>query len=381
MLSRCRIRRLAVIGVLVCVAALPAFAEDVEKKFRVGLALGGFNPQDKVKSQAANVLVLVDENQVPSDLFVDPRNDSAVFGELGIQSAGAATVYGQYAVTKVFILEASLGYSKHDVGEVEIQAQFPAQNIPEELGAIDMSFYRVPLGELERIPIQFTALARFRPRASFNPYVGAGIGYSFIGFEPGSEFDDLSVNLDNSVGAQAVIGSSFSNNPGFQLPPQSALTNLVGASVSAGDSFEWHLAGGAELSFRRNWTLFLDLRFTVASQSMNVTFNGTPDLGITVPNLRDFETSSYGSMIYGPFQLSSGGLVDGGSLQWEDRADLSMPATDEENEICVTNPTECEFAVGEQFQDGQLDPGLYYVQGGSFDYDGIGIQIGVRYTF
>ena len=57
------------------------------------------------------------------------------------------------------------------------------------------------VGELERVPIQITALARFRPRASFNPYFGAGIGYSILGFDPDPAFDELSLNMDQSTRA------------------------------------------------------------------------------------------------------------------------------------------------------------------------------------
>ena len=31
--------------------------------------------------------------------------------------------------------------------------------------------------------------------------------------------------------------------------------------------------------------------------------------------------------------------------------------------------------------DGQLDPGFYYAQGGSFKLDAFSMQVGIRYTF
>ena len=31
--------------------------------------------------------------------------------------------------------------------------------------------------------------------------------------------------------------------------------------------------------------------------------------------------------------------------------------------------------------DGRLDPGIYYVQGGTFSWSGLSLQVGFRYTF
>jgi hypothetical protein len=360
--------RLLVVLVLAGFAVSPALAEDVEKKFRLGFAIGGWNADDELESDSANVLVLVDESFVTEQLFFDPRNDSAVFGELSIQSGPIGTFYAQYAVNKIFIVEASVGYGKYDVGDIEVQAQFDKVDVP-DTQPFNFSFFRVQVGELDRIPIQFTGMARFRPRASFNPYVGAGIGYAFIGFEPSQEFNDLSVNMDASLGEQSRLTGSFNAAPSFFTSGTPGA--IEGATIDASDTFEWHLAGGAELSFRRNWSAFFDIRLTFASREFTVGFNGGQYLGIPVPNLTDFSDAPAASSVYGPVQVFTGGLLDGGSIQPRETAD---PDTD-----CDVTPVDCVFVVGEF--DGETDTGAYYAQGGSVDFDGIALQFGVRYTF
>jgi hypothetical protein len=46
---------------------------------------------------------------------------------------------------------------------------------------------------------------------------------------------------------------------------------------------------------------------------------------------------------------------------------------------CRADPEDCTFVVGAF--DGELDTGFYYAQGGTIDYDGLSVQIGIRYTF
>jgi hypothetical protein len=360
--------------VLMACACSAAGAEDVAKKFRIGLSVGGYNNTDEISSDAANELTLVDEDQVFSRIFIDPRDDSAVFGNLDLRSSGIATISAQYAVNQVFIIEASVGYTRADVGDAEVQAQFRLIDIP-DMESFNFLVYRIPVGEMERIPLQFTALARFRPRATFNPYVGAGIGYSFVGFEPSDEFNELSLNMDGSLGGQTRLTEATLGAPTLSLPSQSQIGPLTGASVDVRDTFEWHLAGGAELSFKRKWAAYVDLRWTFGSRSVNIGFNGKDYLGVPVPQLTDFETSPAATDVYGPIQITTGGLLDGGSIQLRP-AEGEPPDTD-----CVENPQDCDPYFDTTVPDGVVDTGFYYAQGGSLDYGEVSVQFGIRYTF
>jgi len=363
-----RVRTLAILiatGVVAGSSVDRAWAEDVEKRFRVSASFGMYNVQDEVRSDAANNLFLLNENLRIVRLYRDPRDDSAVFGTLEIQPGGIVGIQAQYAITKIFLVELGGGYQKTDVGDVEVQAQFRGIDIPDIL-RVQFAPYRIPVGEIEEFPLQLTFLGRFRPRASLNPFFGVGFGYTIQGFEPSSAFNDLSRTMDSLRGAQSLVTPDFPGDINLSVP--TTLIDLSGATVDVRDTWEWHLAGGMEYSFKRKWTAFFDMRYSFAARKLEVGFNGGGDLGIEVPNYTTFDGTV--SEVFGPILIQSGGLVDGGRL-------APVPGSPA-NTNCTTDPTRCEFVFE---PDGENDPGYYYAQGGQVKYDAFSLQIGVRYTF
>ncbi len=340
--------------------ALPVLAEDVEKRFRLSFSVGGFDTQDEIPSASANEFRLTDRDLVPVEVIRDPRDDSGVFGDLKISPTTRYTFTGQYAITKTLLVEASVGYQKGDVGDIEIQAQFSGVRPPEEEQFV-FRIFRITAGEMEQVPIQLTAINRFRPRAKLNPYLGAGVGYTLVGFDPSDELNELSINLDNSIGgfSQSGLGSI------------DVIENLSGVTVSARDTFAFHVVGGAEYSIKPKWSMFLDFRYSWASRAFNIQFNGQDELGISVPQGEEFLELSTG-LVYGPYIITSGGLVDGGRIGPSPTAPPNTDCSD------LAQAVDCEFIFE---PDGVLDTGAYYVQGGDIDYDGASLQIGVRYTF
>ena len=89
-MQRHSFRQVVPVALLVAVVVAPILAEDVEKKWRLGLTVGGFSPQDSITSDSANVLNLFDDELIFQKQFIDPRNDSAVFGELDMQPGHGA---------------------------------------------------------------------------------------------------------------------------------------------------------------------------------------------------------------------------------------------------------------------------------------------------
>jgi hypothetical protein len=195
------------------------------------------------------------------------------------------------------------------------------------------------------------------------------MGYTLIGFDPSDELNDLSRNMDNSRGGFRRLNpfpDTFSN----PLPPE----DLEGAHVDARDTFTWHLTGGAELGFRKNWSAFLDLRYTFASRSMSISFNGSDSLGSSVPDRQVYDTEPLADLAregeFGAYSITDGGLIDGGVV----KAKEGFPADTD----CDREPQNCDFFAE---PDGILDPGTYYVQGGDLRYDNITLHVGIRYTF
>jgi opacity protein-like surface antigen len=369
---------LATVCVLLVAGGSSVHAEDVEKKWRLGFNLGMSDSQGEIRSDAANILTVTDERDIQVRFFEDPRNDDAQGLKLQIDSAPRVTLSAQYAITKIFIVEMSAGYQRGDVGNIELQAEFALdprevdQRFKFRCAGCSANELAPPLpaisaGEIEMVPLMVTALARFRPRASFNPYIGAGIGYIITGFEPSSELDSLSKNMDSSIGRFTQL-QTFPN----RFNPVGTEGDLGPVNVEVPDTFEWHLMGGVEYTFKRKWATYLDINWAFTSQAMTLTFDPpSPSVGISVPNKRVFVTDPEATATYGAIEILEGGIVDGGSLQ---PIDPNAPS-----EICEVTPSACVFDGSKP--DGVPDPGIYYIKSGTLDYENVTLAIGVRYTF
>jgi hypothetical protein len=390
--------------------SIPAVAEDVEKKLRLSVALGGYNPLDDVQSNSANTLTVVDRVKFNEgtrevvDFFRDPRDDNAAFGALDVRSGTLGTLALQYALTKTFLLEASVGYIRSDVGDLEVAVELDGDPPPIEEITFQFSTFNVKAGELTRIPIQLDAIFRFRPRAKFNPYVGVGIGYSIVGFDTTDDLDALSVNLDTQIGIECQLTSSFAALA--TMPCRGPSRDLQGIEIDAGDSFEFNAVLGGEVSIKRKMAMFADLRYVGASRDVSIRVDTAQELGVSVPQLVDFDDSiaavtavegGYGAVRIGTPIQTDVGLVDAGyrilvPAPDNPSANCSFPNPDED---CVQKLVESPGAgqlvqnfLGEIYRDtdpgvgdGRRDPGRYYVQGGTFSWSGLSLQVGFRYTF
>lgn len=345
-------------------------AEEVEKKFRVGLSFGGYNTQSAIRSESGNALLLTDDAGTIVERYLeDPRLDQVQISELKIKPATRIAASVAYAFHRFFLVEFVAGYQKADVGNVELQAQFVGVD-PDPLLRFAFEPFLIPVGEMEQVPLQLTAVARFRPKASFNPYLGIGAGYTIVGFEPSNEINEISLNMDSSRGGFAPV--SF-----FGFGAAENQQDLRGAEIDARDTFEWHVLGGAEYGFKRKWAAFVEARYVFASRTMSVKFNGENQLGISVPNRRESINSEFGVARYGPWEVpfGAGGIIDGGRLVPGEGVDTEgLP----DDEFCAANLSDCDFVFA---PDGIPDPGYYYVKGGELKYGGISIEIGIKYTF
>ncbi len=175
--------------------------------------------------------------------------------------------------------------------------------------------------------------------------------------------------------------------------------DLKGASVDARDTFEWHLAGGAELTLKKRWALFLDVRWVDASRSLSVGFNNSDELGNSLPNFQPYDDTALANGRYGPNSVgfcgkdtsgnadqngepvscTGGGLIDFGKVvvvptdEAPALTDCSVGGADVSTPDCTLD-----FIFE---PDGVPDSGAYYAQGGTLDYDGFALQFGVRFTF
>lgn len=367
MIKRFIIRFVSVVVIASIASSGALLAADVEKKLRLGLSVGSFDAQGRIQTDSTNALFIVDQKGLLNDIIEDPREDKAAFGDLRLEPSYNLRATLSYNFTRKLGIQAGIAYQRGSVGQIEVQAQFNGVIIPQNQ-EFSFSVFRYEAGTITQIPLSLTAFARFRPDASLNPYIGVGVGYILNGFEPSSDLDTLSRNLDSSSGGLAAITGSFGTR---SFEGAKSFRDLGPATISVPDSFEWHIDGGAEWSFNKRIAAFAELRYVFASRAMTIQFDGQDNLGIPVPNTIVDDASPLASATYGGIQFESGGLVDGGVIV---PVDSTRPIED-----CADPQVPCYFDTTQR--DGQLDLGVYYAQGGSMKYGGWGLQLGVKITF
>jgi outer membrane protein W len=340
-------------------------AEDVEKKLRLAISIGGFDGSDNAHSPSANIRTVLDENENFLLTISDPRNDAGAISDFGLEPQYVGTFSASYAFNPYWYIEGSVGYRRGDVGNVEVQAQF--QGV-EPTGVENFAFriFNLKGGTLSQIPLQLTGGIRFRPKAALNPYLCAGVGYTLNGFDPSNDLNDLSTAMNNAAGSFAPV-----NIFGAGFEAAGPTTELTGITVEAPDAPEWHLGAGVEVTFKKHWVVFADARYFSYSNRFAFHMNGdSTQLGISVPADTVKVTDPTFAGPFGAYLIPNGGLIDGGSL-------VPLPGAPPDTN-CATEPIACSFAGP---PDGVLDPGYYYVHAGSVRYDGVTLQFGVKFTF
>lgn len=341
-----------------------AGAEEIEHKFRIAVSAGGFSITDRQHSSAANVRALLFSDGELAGFLQDPRNDSGAFSDFGLEPQYGGMVSASYGVSRLWYVEASLGYRQGSVGNVQVQAFFDGAPTTAE-NPNNFAIFNLNGGTIKQIPVQFTTGIRFRPKAAFNPYLCFGIGYSFNSFTSSAELNDLSLSMSQSIGLFSPVSSSGTLSPGTDPP-----VALTGVKVDAPNAPEWHIGGGFEYTVARRWSIYLDARYTTYSGRFNMTVNGSNELGISVPNDQILLTDPNALGPFGAYQITGGGLIDGGSY---------VPKPGFPGAICTpASHINCDFTGP---KDGVKDPGYYYVQAGRVRYDNVSYQIGFKYTF
>ena len=356
----------SVAACLLLVSTTAGRAEEVEKKFRLAFSVGGYNTTDQVHSSSGNRRTLFNPNGEFDDRIVDPRNDSGALSDFGIESQNGGVLSASYAINRLWYVEASAGYRKGTVGNVEVQAQFDRVPIPVNQ-SFNFAIFNLDGGTITQVPIQVTGGIRFRPKAVLNPFLCAGVGYTFMSFEPSGAINDLSLALSSASGGfSRLSGTQFQ---GEELESPTSFEALSGITVDISNEPEWHVGGGLEYSFKSRWVAFLDARYTVYSGRFNMTVNGSNELGISVPSDQIINTAPDAFGPFGAVQIGGDGIIDGGSI---------IPKVGHEGTDCSAEPGNCVFAGP---KDGNTDPGKYYVHAGKIRYDGASLQIGVKFTF
>jgi len=325
------ILRLAALAILCGVLALqPALAEDTKGKWQFGLGLSYYATTDYIRSNSDVIVTEEVAGQggegIPTVKFTDDRPDQNMLNEPSARDNFKWDFSASYGLTRWLALEMAAGYMKTAVGNIEYfttdREKFIGGGTPSGgnnasvcgpsgnglcfnypgtagTGASDRFNEFIPVGDLTEIPLQLSALVRFRPESPLDPYIGLGIGYIFTNIETGEEFNDRAsaveaLNITVGFGGEVDIGDNNrrQETPGYHPAPLQAEVN---------DAFEFHAVGGIDYYFNEHMSMYVDARYIWSDAHVDITTDGAHQVRLSAyypGRLQQFTEGSVASPIY-----------------------------------------------------------------------------------
>ncbi|HEV8201229.1 MAG TPA: outer membrane beta-barrel protein [Candidatus Polarisedimenticolia bacterium] len=280
-----------------CIA--PLWAEDTTHKWQIGFGLSYMATTDYIRSNSDIAIassVAGQENGLPSVTAVDERPDENMLNEPTVADDFRFDFNASYGLTRWLALEVSTGYMKSDVGNIEfffkdstinyggtfgsstpaicgpnLNAPCTRYNVNTPSTPATNSF--VPVGTLTEIPLQLSALVRFRPESPLDPYVGLGIGYLFTDLQTGAEFNERGRGIANLTVSTELAGE-YTDTSG--PPTRTSNTGFtVGAMTAEVTSdFSWHAVAGVDYFINDHFSVYVDARYTWTDSAVNITVDG-----------------------------------------------------------------------------------------------------------
>ena len=349
----------------------PATAEDTKGKWQLGLGFSYHATTDYIRSNSdvsVSETVAGEMTGIPSIIFVDPRPDQNMLNEPSVRDDFKFDFNASYGLTRWLAVEMAVGYMRSNVGNIEYYLVDnskildagslsadpqnlcgPNQNGPcyrytgaESQSSKPTNFF-LPVGEITQMPVQLSALVRFRPESPLDPYLGLGVGYIFTDLKTDREFNERS----ETIGALDVV-SAFEGEvdiggdpakvaiaPGFKPAP-------LQAEVS--DGFEYHVVGGIDYFLNEHVAVYVDARYIWSDTSIDITTDGAHQVRMSAyfaGRLQTFQEGSIGAPNY-----------------WEDRGFAGC--SDLEGHDCAADGF---FATEDSNGNGTLDSGEPYNEG------------------
>ena len=370
-------RSACLVATLVLVATWPSLADDLKGKFSVAIQSSYYSISDEIRSNADNLAVV----KLPGgliDVVSDPRADVAATRSASIRDGIAWGINAKYGVAKwkwgQLLIDANYNYFDSSIDNLEVSAKFriydtdpnsttfgmqalPCNGCKRQITGIQRyTVFPTQVGKITWHNPQIGALVRFRQgdKREF-PYVGLGFGRYIVSNTRSGQLNSFSDNLASSTG-------SYDRSPYSAVPPPTPVPKKLGPiTVTAPDATEYHVNGGVDFPLKnkwKHWTVYLDGRWAMTNGKVTIKTDGTENFGQPIPDGR-FDKLATG---LAGVQIGNGGggLTDFGS---------AIPDFD--------HPGRFKF----RGKDGILDPGNVFVQGGSINYGGYLLSVGMRYVF
>ena len=305
-MKRAASRRAVSFSFVVLAAALcairPARAEDTKGKWQFGFGFTYFATSDYIRSNSDIAIASSVAGQtagLPPVTSVDARPDQNMLNEPTVHDDFRFDVKASYGLTRWLAVELLAGYMTTSVGNIEYYVQDQSISYQGSAAAIfsqpfcgpnqDQVCYDyhinapsvvahnlfVPVGTITEMPVQLSALVRFRPESPLDPYIGLGVGYLFTDLKTSDEFNTKSQGVANLTVSAASEGEYTDSGHATKLAPVGTSgfhpAPMV-ATVSSG--MTWHAVGGVDYFLNQHVAMFLDARFTWTDAEVNITTDG-----------------------------------------------------------------------------------------------------------
>ena len=367
------VRILTGIAVAGLLSSTGARAEDTKGKWQFGFGLSYYSTIDYIRSNADLAVSskgVVDENGLPAVQSVDERPDGNITNQPSIKDNFRIDFNASYGLTRWLALEVASSYMKSPVGNIEVYTtnssigfngdgsasdvigcgpvpasggtpdpDFPNAAVPQPcysyspqppFDVTTNSF--VPVGDITEIPVNLSALVRFRPESPFDPYVGLGVGYVMTNLTTSDRFKQVGDFMSQLKVTSASRGeytlqqirADASGNPIYPdkvVPDPGYSPKPLAAEVR--NSFEWHAIGGVDYYMNDRFSMYVDARYSWNTGAVNITADGFHQVRLASPD--------YGRLV----RLQRGSVSD--PYLWEDIGGGSTAVTAFQNR-CASNP-------------------------------------------
>jgi outer membrane protein W len=289
-------------------------AEDTKGKWQFGFGLSYFSTMDYIRSNADIALsevVVGDREGLPPVQSVDERPDINILNEPSINDDFKLDFTASYGLTRWLAVELAAGYLKAPVGDIEFYFKDQQNDIlgtagnptgnqtcgPDSdktcydfnsLQPFDVKFNSfLPVGTITEIPVQLSALARFRPESPLDPYIGLGIGYIFTDLKTSPEFGEKAALVDSLFVSTADKGdftrsTSESTNCGPDLNQPCNNFNPGPITATVKNAFQWHAVGGVDYYVNERFAFYVDARYVWTSGGVQIRTDGFPQVQLTI---------------------------------------------------------------------------------------------------
>lgn len=273
------------LAVLLCWGAVDGVrAENVKGRWHLGGGFSFISTSDDIRNNAAVVrLGNPGEDGIPDSgdetiQFVDRRPDDLLARETTIEEEFRIDLNASYGVLDWFSVQFDASYYKTDIVQLDTFLQVRDVSDLNRDGILTLAEVAQPGatqsqpilgGEVELMPVSFSAVFRFLRDRPLNPYIGVGAGYIFTEVTPSEDLE-----ARNAILSDATITAFLDQDE--EMAALATFPEWENITLDLEDSFEWHFFFGAEYFFNSHLALYIDGGYMFATQDLVINVSGFP---------------------------------------------------------------------------------------------------------